>query len=288
MEIKNLSKIINNQTIIKDINLSIPKGIIFSIIGRNGSGKTTLFRTIASHYQMDSGEIYIDNQDVNKETDLKSEIFYLDTQFQALDNMTPKKIEDYFSLIYPKFDSKKYKILVGQNQLPNQRFQQYSKGMQGLMLIILALCSNSTYIILDEPLDGLDLIVRKQVIDLMVDTISEQNRTIIIASHNLKELEKLVDQVAFLKDKSIVSSFNLEEEKENTQKYQLVFKDELPQFVTQSGKILSQQGRVFTVVFKNFDSELKEKLLEVEPILMEKLPLSLEDLFLTKFSNPLL
>lgn len=289
MEIRNLGKTINQKQILKNINLDIPKGIIYGIVGRNGSGKTTLFRTIASHYLMDEGKILIDQQDINQETYLKNDIFYLDTQFRYLDPLNPKQISKYLGLIYPLFDNGTFERLVAQYELPNQRFHTYSKGMQALMVIILALCSNCSYVILDEPLDGLDVIVRKQVRDLMFDMIDGQERTIILASHNLNELEKLVDQIAFIRDHTIVSTFSLEDEKENARKLQLVFQNEkIPAEVMTAGKILNIQGRVVTALFEQYDASLKEMLLQHQPLLMEELPITLEDLFLSKFSNKVL
>lgn len=286
LEIQNLSKSIDGAVILKDINLSIPKGSIFGIVGRNGSGKTTLFRTIASHYLMDSGTIHIDNQNINKITHLKNDIFYLDIQYQPLNRMTLQTIENYFSLIYPLFDKARYWELINEHQLPDTQFQKHSKGKQCLILVIIALCSNCSYIILDEPLDGLDVIVRKQVIDLMIDAISEQERSIILASHNLNELEKLADQVAFLKDHSIISTINLSTVKMSIRKIQMAFKDfELPQFIKEEAKYINSEGRVSTVIFENYTEEIKQHLLSYEPLLVEELPLTLEDIFISKFSN---
>lgn len=176
VEIQNLSKRIDGNVVLKHINLSIPLGSIFGIVGRNGSGKTTLFRTIASHYLMDEGMVSIDGQDINKEVSLKNDIFFLDPQYQPLNKMRLRTIESYFSLLYPLFDSKRFLELIEKHQLPDDQFQKYSKGMQCLLLVIIALCSNCSYIILDEPLDGLDVIVRKQVVDLMIDAISDREK----------------------------------------------------------------------------------------------------------------
>ena len=286
MEIQNLSKSIDGNVVLKNINLSIPKGSIFGIVGRNGSGKTTLFRTIASHYLMDEGIISIDGEDINKEVYLKNDIFFLDSQYQPLDKMRLQTLESYFSLLYPLFDSKKYWELIERHQLPDNQFQKYSKGMQCLILVIIALCSNCSYIILDEPLDGLDVIVRKQVVDLMIDAISDQERSIILASHNLNELEKLADQVAFIKEHSIMSVLNLSTIKMSIRKIQIAFKAyELPKFIKQEAKHITHEGRVSTIIFENYGENLMQRIHDCEPILVEELPLTLEDIFISKFSG---
>lgn len=286
VEIQNLSKRIDGNVVLKHINLSIPLGSIFGIVGRNGSGKTTLFRTIASHYLMDEGMVSIDGQDINKEVSLKNDIFFLDPQYQPLNKMRLRTIESYFSLLYPLFDSKRFLELIEKHQLPDDQFQKYSKGMQCLLLVIIVLCSNCSYIILDEPLDGLDVIVRKQVVDLMIDAISDRERSIILASHNLNELEKLADQVAFIKENSIVSILNLSTVKMSICKLQIAFKDyELPQFIKQEAKHITHEGRVSTVIFENYSDELMERINNCEPLLIEELPLTLEDIFISKFSG---
>lgn len=245
MKLTNLSKVIDQEIILEAINLTIPKGVIFGIVGRNGSGKTTLFRTIAGHYLPDSGLVTIDQKAIQEFPYLKEAIFYSDTQFHPFDYMTPRTIGEYYQALYETFDSSLYQQLVADYQLPNKRYQQYSKGMQGLLMVIAAYASNCKYLIFDEPLDGLDVMIRKQVIDLLLDTISEGQRSILISSHNLVELEKIVDQVAFLKNHTISSTLELEQRKLMTKKIQFVFKQkEIPQTVKDYGRILSVNGRV--------------------------------------------
>lgn len=286
MEIKNLSKSIDNIAILNNINISIPKGKITGIVGRNGSGKTTLFRTIASHFLLDSGEILIDGESINKKESLKNKIFYLDTQFQALSKMDLRKIEEYFSLIYPSFDTQVYKELISKYDLPNKSFHKYSKGMQCLLVLIVGFCSNCNYILLDEPLDGLDSIVRKQVKDLIIDSISEQERGVLLASHNLNELERLADQVVFLKNNTIVSNLDLSNLNSTMKKIQIIFKDgKIPDEIAKKAAFISQEGRVVIMIFSHYSSDLKQKILDDDPIFYEELSLSLEDLFSIEFEQ---
>ena len=286
MEIKNLSKSIDNVKILEDINLSIPKGIIYGIVGRNGSGKTTLFRSLASHYLLDEGEIIINQQNINEFPHLKNDLFYLDIQYQPLEGMRLKTIDNYFSLIYPLFDSDRFWSLIEEYKIADQQFQKFSKGEQCLIIVILALCTDCSYIILDEPLDGLDVLVRKQVVDLMIDTISDQERSIILASHNLHEMEKLADQVAILNNKTISTILDLTTVKMSIHKIQVAFKDSnLPQFVREAAESIISEGRVTTIIFDNYSEALKQRIIAEEPIFIEDLPLSLEDILVSKFSK---
>jgi ABC-2 type transport system ATP-binding protein len=286
MIIKNLSKKIASHPILNEVQLTIPKGVICGIVGRNGSGKTTLFRTIVGHYQSDAGEVLIEGKNICIDPIMKEKIFYVDTQFHPLDFMTPIIIGEYYNLLYHSFDLESYQQMIQKYQLPNRRFQQYSKGMQGLLLVILAYCSNCDYLILDEPLDGLDVIIRKEATDLLLDAVSEGTRSIILSSHNLAELEKLVDQVAFLKNGRISHTVHLENEKQLTKKVQFVLRQKvIPEIIKQRGTILSVQGRVVCVVFKEYTAELAEQVATLNPVLIEELPLSLEDLFIEEFSH---
>lgn len=200
--------------------------------------------------------------------------------------MTPRTIGEYYQALYETFDSSLYQQLVADYQLPNKRYQQYSKGMQGLLMVIAAYASNCKYLIFDEPLDGLDVMIRKQVIDLLLDTISEGQRSILISSHNLVELEKIVDQVAFLKNHTISSTLELEQRKLMTKKIQFVFKQkEIPQTVKDYGRILSVNGRVVIAVFDDYSAEVNNQLLALAPVLFEELPLTLEDLFIQEYSE---
>ncbi|WP_252899733.1 ABC transporter ATP-binding protein [Lactococcus fujiensis] len=200
--------------------------------------------------------------------------------------MRLKTIDNYFSLIYPLFDSDRFWSLIEEYKIGDQQFQKFSKGEQCLIIVILALCTDCSYIILDEPLDGLDVIVRKQVVDLMIDTISDQERSIILASHNLHELEKLADQVAILNNKTISTILDLTTVKMSIHKIQVAFKDSnLPQFVREAAESIISEGRVTTIIFDNYSEALKQRIIAEEPIFIEDLPLSLEDILVSKFSK---
>lgn len=146
--------------------------------------------------------------------------------------------------------------------------------------MILAVCSNARYLLLDEPFDGLDIIIKKEMIGLLMEHLSEHSRTALISSHNLLELESLIDRVLLLKNQTIIKDYRLEEMREQAKKLQLVFKTKkVPAVVKTNSKLLDFQGRVVTVVFENFSAELEQAIKYYDPLVYEELPLSLEDLF---------
>ena len=282
MKVNNLQKTIDGQAILEEINFSLNPQEIVGLVGRNGSGKTTLFRTLAGHYLLDDGEVTIAGMDLAKAVEQKTQLFYIDELDNFLKYYSLKKINEFYRLAYPKFDQDRYLALLKENEFHQRMsYRRLSKGMQGLYQMILAISSEANYLLLDEPFDGLDVIVRKKVIALLLDHLAtHENCSIMIASHNLVELEGIIDRVLLLKGKSIVKDYSLEQMREHARKLQLVFRRKgVPAFVKEQAKLLSIQGRVVTVIFEEYTSELADQLKALEPVVMEELPLSLEDLF---------
>lgn len=282
MKVNNLQKTIDGQAILEEINFSLNPQEIVGLVGRNGSGKTTLFRTLAGHYLLDGGEVTIAGMDLAKAVEQKTQLFYIDELDNFLKYYSLKKINEFYRLAYPKFDQDRYLALLKENEFHQRMsYRRLSKGMQGLYQMILAISSEANYLLLDEPFDGLDVIVRKKVIALLLDHLAtHENCSIMIASHNLVELEGIIDRVLLLKGKSIVKDYSLEQMREHARKLQLVFRRKgVPAFVKEQAKLLSIQGRVVTVIFEEYTPELADRLKALEPVVMEELPLSLEDLF---------
>lgn len=282
MKVNNLQKTIDGQGILEEINFSLNPQEIVGLVGRNGSGKTTLFRTLAGHYLLDGGEVTIAGMNLAKAVEQKTQLFYIDELDNFLKYYSLKKINEFYRLAYPKFDQDRYLALLKENEFHQRMsYRRLSKGMQGLYQMILAISSEANYLLLDEPFDGLDVIVRKKVIALLLDHLAtHENCSIMITSHNLVELEGIIDRVLLLKGKSIVKDYSLEQMREHARKLQLVFRRKgVPAFVKERAKLLSIQGRVVTVIFEEYTPELAGQLKALEPVVMEELPLSLEDLF---------
>ncbi|BCA86134.1 acetoin ABC transporter ATP-binding protein [Enterococcus saigonensis] len=281
MKIAKLKKVIGSKNVLTDIDFTLYENEIVGLIGRNGSGKTTLFRTIAGHYRPDEGSITINGQNIATETKLKTEIFYIDELDNFLKYYTLQSINDFYRTAYPTFNQDLYLQLMKEHGL-NQRLQyrKMSKGMQGLYQMILAISSRAKYLLLDEPFDGLDIIVRKKVIGLLLTHLSEEKRCALIASHNLQELEGIIDRALLIKGQTIAKDYTLENMRANARKIQLVFRTkQLPPIVKENSKLITIQGRVIVAVFENYNSELATTIKSYDPLVFEELPLTLEDLF---------
>ena len=281
MKVMKLSKMIEGKQILNDIHFELKANEIVGLIGRNGSGKTTLFRTLTGQYLPDKGEIELDGISLLTATQSKSELFYIDEAENFLAPYTLKTINQFYRTAYPNFNQDLFLTLTGSHQLPlHVNYHGLSKGMQGLFNMILAISSNARFLLLDEPFDGLDVIVRKEVIGLLLEHISDNQRTALIASHNLNELENLADRVLLLKNQTIIKDYRLEEMRESAKKIQMVFKTKkIPSLVKEHSRLLTIQGRVITAIFEDFNQDLANKIQTLQPVLFEELPLSLEDLF---------
>lgn len=288
MKVTNLRKQMDDEIVITQINFELFANEIVGLIGRNGSGKTTLFRTIAGNYLPETGDVLINGVSIYQDPTKKSQIFYIDELDNFLKSYHLNKLNHFYRLAYPQFDQDLYLQLVQENGFSEHlSYRRMSKGMQGLYQMILAIASGAKYLLLDEPFDGLDVIVRKKVIGLLLEHVAaEEGRGVLIASHNLKELEDIVDRALLLKGKTIVRDYRLESMRENARKLQLVFKTKkVPEVVKENSKLLTLQGRVITAVFERFTPDLAQAIRDCDPVLMEELPLSLEDLFEANLSR---
>lgn len=284
MKIQNLTKTINQNLILDQLSVDFQTGEITGILGRNGAGKTTLFRVIANHYQENAGHIFINQQKLQQYPNLYQKIFYIDEQYNFLSAYSLKKIVAFYQAIYPNFDKDYYERLITKHSLLSIfKFKAMSKGMQGLYKIILGICSNAEYLFFDEPFDGLDILVKKDVIDLMLDSVTTKKQGIIVSSHNLHELETIIDRVLILKHQKIVCDYHLETLREHAKKVQIVFKTKkIPTIIKENSQVLHFQRRVITVLFEHLTEELKSQISQEQPLLFEELPLTLHDLFEAK------
>ena len=287
MNIRRAKKLIDGKVVLDDINLSIKENQIIGLVGRNGAGKTSLFRVIAGHYLLDEGAVLINGVDVAKNPDLKKDIFYIDEQYSFFAGSSLATLGEFYAINYPNFDRQGFIKLLEENDLDkNDAYRSMSKGMQGLFKMILAIASNAKYLFLDEPFDGLDVIVRKNVTRLFLRHLADSNQSVMISSHNLQDLEAIIDRSVLLKDKTIRQDILLEDFKEKARKIQLVLGEkEIPTWIKNHSRALRIEGRVLTLVFDDYNQEIVDKLKDLSPVLMEELPLSLEDFFEANLSK---
>ncbi|MGH4051100.1 MAG: ABC transporter ATP-binding protein [Clostridium sp.] len=205
LEINNLTSRIGDFSL-RDINFSIEKGTIMGFIGKNGSGKTTLIKTILNMIQKKSGEVLFDSIPMlENEEIVKAKIgIVFDSLIYPL-HFKPYKIKKMISPFYKTFDDEKFDELMKRFELdPNKKLSAYSKGMQMKFGVVMALSHNPELIILDEPTAGLDPIARADVLDLLLELMQNEERSILFSTHITSDLEKIADYITMIDNGKIV------------------------------------------------------------------------------------
>ena len=204
IEVKNLCKSFEDFAALKDLNLHVDKGSIYGLVGVNGSGKTTLIKHLTGVLVPDSGSVIIDGQPVQDNIELKERVGYISDDLYFFGNYDLKSMSKFYAKLYPNWDQARYKHMVEKFELPeNKRISKFSKGMQKQAAFVLTMSAKPDCLILDEPVDGLDPVVRKRVWKYVVNDVAEREMTVLVSSHNLRELEGLVDHVGIMYQGSI-------------------------------------------------------------------------------------
>lgn len=285
IEVNNVSFEIDGRTILNDINLKIPEGKIYGIIGPNGVGKTTLLRCLTGIYQTTKGLVKYDGEDVYDNPKVKEIIGYVADENIIHPNFRVKDLIKFYKYSYTKFDEKKFKELNEIFKIPERKFIfQLSKGMKMRLSIMLAFSIHAKYLILDEPTSGLDAILKNKLLKIFADEVYDNNTTIIISSHHLNELERICDDVAILDNGSISYENSLENMKNKIKKIQIAFDEPVYEEDLNLKGIfkISKVGRVFTIITDEYDDEFIKGLNKFKPLFIEEVDLSLEDIFIYK------
>ncbi len=285
IEINNVSFEIDGKKILDDINLKIPEGKIYGIIGPNGVGKTTLLRCLTGIYETTKGEVLYDGENVYDNPKVKEIVGYVADENIMHPNFRVKDVIKFYKYSYPMFDEEKFKELNEIFKIPENRFIfQLSKGMKMRLSIMLEFSIHAKYLVLDEPTSGLDAILKNKLLQIFVDEVYDNNTTIIISSHHLNELERICDDVAIL-DNGVVSYENsVENMKNKIKKIQVAFDEPVYEEDLNLKGIfkISKVGRVFTIITDEYDEEFLKGLNKFKPLFVEEVDLSLEDIFIYK------
>ncbi|MEG2915428.1 MAG: ABC transporter ATP-binding protein [Oscillospiraceae bacterium] len=282
IKIKDYIKKFDEYKAVDGLNLTISKGSIYGLVGTNGSGKSTLLRSICGVYKPTWGDIEVDGEKVYENVLAKSKVFFVSDDMYFPENATINSVANFYKTIYPKWSNEIYLNLVAKFPLdPNKRIKTFSKGMHRQAALIIALSCQPDYMLLDEAFDGLDPVIRVAVRKLIADEVASREMTVVIASHNLRELEDLCDSIGILHKGKLVIEQSMESINESFCKMQAVFKPMVEKEKLLGDNILSVdiKGSMAVIVAKSSQAELKEKISSLNPMLAEYMPLSLEEVF---------
>lgn len=288
LEINNLSLTLGNNKVLDNINFKVNKGTVLGLVGPSGVGKTSLIRTIVGIYEGDNGQVLLNGQKVYDNVNAKSKIAYVPDEHNSFFLISVKEIIDFYKRSYPNFDEEKFHKVNKIFKIPLQkRFLQLSKGMKARVNIMVALALKGELLVLDEPTSGLDPILKEKVLKLVMREVYEEEKTVIISSHNLGELERVCEEIIMIDEGTVEYHNTLDNMKENIKKLQVAFDSSISKDDLDIDGVfsISQLGRVFTLVTDKYDDEFKTKLNEFNPLFIEEIDLSLEEVFIHKLEK---
>lgn len=284
IEIKNLSKSFDGKNyVLENLNCKIKDNAIYGLVGANGAGKSTLLRLINSIYIPDNGNILIDNEEAYDNEALKQKMVFVPDDLYFYPSYSLMDMAEFYKAMYRNFDMNY--VINTANTLklnPNAKISSFSKGMKRQCALICALATNAKYIFLDETFDGLDPVVRKYFKKLLSDAMSKKDTTIIMTSHNLRELEDICDNLGLLYKGNILFESDIDTLKTNMFKVQISLKDDFDKKTFKKLKILSYKkiGSVATLIIDEEGKDSRKYLESLNPIILDYLPLTLEEVFI--------
>ena len=281
IQVRDLVKSFEGFRALDGLNITVPKGAVYGLVGPNGAGKSTVIRHLAGIYRQDSGEVLIDGQPVYENPAVKSRLAYIPDDIFYYTQATIKDMMHFYRELYPSFDEGVFESLGQVFQLdPKRMMRRLSKGQQKQAAFWLALSLRPEVVILDEPVDGLDPVMRRQVWSLLLSDVAERGTTVLVSSHNLRELEDVCDHVGIMDHGKMLLERSLSELQDNIVKIQLAYADggQLPEDL----EILhrSATGRLQQLILRGTAEELSRKLRATDPLFLDVVPLSLEEIFI--------
>ena len=277
LELNHVTKTFSGFKALDDLSLTVPKGAVYGLVGPNGAGKSTAIRVLTGVYRPDSGYAAMEGIGIWENPALKARIACIPDEVFYYPAATMEEMRKFYRGIYPSFDDDLFERLYDVFQLPKKSpIRRFSKGMQKQAAFHLAICTRPDVLILDEPVDGLDPVMRRQVWSLILSDVAQRNTTVLISSHNLRELEDVCDHVGIMDRGKMLLERNLAQMQDNIVKIQLA--GDIPQGL----HILhhSTSGKLQTLVVRSSFAEAEALIATVNPQFYDILPLSLEEIFI--------
>lgn len=282
IEVRDVIKKFDGFAALDTATLTVPKGSVYGLVGPNGAGKSTLIRHLTGIYRQDAGSLEIDGQSVWENAELKARIAAIPDDWYFFLQATIRDMMRFYKGFYPNFSTERYEKLKEVFAIDEKRqIRRLSKGMQKQVAFWLALSAMPDYLILDEPVDGLDPVMRRQVWSLMMGDVSERGTTVLVSSHNLRELEDVCDHVGIMDHGKVLLERSLVQLQDNMVKLQVVFKDGMNEVPADLPVLhASKLGRIHTLIMRMNAEEATARMAAYDPMLIDAVPLTLEEIFI--------
>ena len=282
IEVRNVTKTFDGFTALNDVSLTVPAGSVYGLVGPNGAGKSTLIRCLTGIYRPDAGTLQADGQDVWENESLKTRIAAIPDDWYYFNQATVRDMMRFYRGFYPRFSMERYEKLKDVFAISEKStIRRLSKGMQKQVAFWLTMCCMPDYLVLDEPVDGLDPVMRRQVWSLVMNDVSERGTTVLVSSHNLRELEDVCDHVGILEHGKVLLERSLAQLQDNMVKLQVVFPDGVTEVPADLPVLhASRIGRIHTLIMRMNAEEAGNLLMKYSPLLVDAVPLTLEEIFI--------
>lgn len=283
IEAKNVVKSFDGFRALDGLTMTVPHGSIYGLVGPNGAGKSTLLRHVTGVYRQDSGSVLIEGNPVYENPAAKARIASIPDELYYFLSASTRDMMRFYRGFYPRFDVKRYEALkdVFTTIPEKQPIRRLSKGMQKQSAFWLALCCRPDILVLDEPVDGLDPVMRRQVWSLVLADVAQRGTTVLVSSHNLRELEDVCDHVGIMDHGRVLLERSLAQLQDNMVKLQVVFPDGMTEVPSDLPVLhASQIGRIHTFIMRMSAQEAEDRLAAYSPLLVDAVPLTLEEIFI--------
>lgn len=286
IEVTTLTKLFGEKAALKNVTLRVDTGRIVGLVGSNGAGKSTLLRTLSGVYRPDGGTAQIDGEDVYENTAVKARTVFVPDNPHFEPGATLLSTAKLYAAFYKKFSWEKYKRLHGAFPLEeNKRISAMSKGMQRQAALISALSAEPDVLLLDEVFDGLDPVMRRLLKRIIAGEVADRGMTVLIASHNLRELEDFCDTVGLLHEGGVLLEKEIDELRLGMHRVQAVFRSETDDKILREALDIagmSRTGSLVTMAVRGDREAVEAALDALHPTFCEFLPLSLEEVFISE------
>ena len=282
IEVRDAVKKFDGFAALDGTTLTVPAGSVYGLVGPNGAGKSTLIRHLTGIYRQDSGEVTIGGEQVWENAALKARIAAIPDDWYFFMQSTVRDMMRFYKGFYPSFSMERYEKLKEVFNIDEKRaIRRLSKGMQKQVAFWLALSCMPDYLVLDEPVDGLDPVMRRQVWSLVMGDVAQRGTTVLVSSHNLRELEDVCDHVGIMDHGRVLLERSLAQLQDNMVKLQVVFQDGVNEVPPELPVLhASRVGRIHTLIMRMNAEEATARLSAYDPLLVDAVPLTLEEIFI--------
>ncbi|UOR10490.1 ABC transporter ATP-binding protein [Halobacillus amylolyticus] len=288
IEVKNITKSFEKETVVNDVSFHVEKGSIYGLLGSNGAGKTTVMRLISGILKRGAGSIHVFGEEIFENVSVKHRLVFIPDTPYFFPQYTVKQLSRYYREMYSNWNEERYQKLKNVFNLnENKKVHQFSKGMQRQVTFWLSLSAMPDVLILDEPFDGLDAVMRRKIKSLIIQDVAEREMTVLISSHNLREVEDICDHIGILHNGEVLLERELDDLKTDIHKIQVAFGNTAIGPLQRRLDILYQEkrGSVHLLIVRGQEEMINKTVERYSPILYDRLPLTLEEIFIYEMGD---